>query len=285
MNNYNVMVRGIVVNGDMDGRRARSSGRCGSIRGASATIPSRTSSSPCRARRSTRFRRQGLEYLGAALRVHQQQPGAGARPLLSWRCSSRWASRRARRSSRMRGRRAHPRRGRTDRRRDGSRRCSSTASSASRCQCHSPARTGTGCMLVNPTQETEHYSQVDERLHYTYGAIYTSPGIGVKKAGPGSQYIQAFKDKDGNRLDGGKSYRLHVPAERAGGGVLVGDALRHRDPLDDPEPEQRLGPLVATTSSRSTPTARLTCTSRPRPRRPRMRATGSRRFPARASIR
>ncbi len=33
-----------------------------------------------------------------------------------------------------------------------------------------------------------------------------------KKPGPGSEYVQAFKDKDGNRLDGGKSYRLHVPA-------------------------------------------------------------------------
>lgn len=68
-------------------------------------------------------------------------------------------------------------------------------------------------LLVNPKQETEHYSQVDERLHYTYGAIYTSPGIGVMKAGPGSQYVQAFKDKDGNHLDGGKSYRMHVPAD------------------------------------------------------------------------
>jgi len=67
-------------------------------------------------------------------------------------------------------------------------------------------------ILVKPTQETDSYSQVDERLHYTYGAIYTSPGIGVMKAGPGSQYVQAFEDKDGNRLDGGKSYRLRIPA-------------------------------------------------------------------------
>ena len=67
-------------------------------------------------------------------------------------------------------------------------------------------------ILVKPTQETDSYSQVDERLHYTYGAIYTSPGIGVTKAGPGAQYVQVFKDKDGNRFDGGKSYRLHLPA-------------------------------------------------------------------------
>ena len=66
-------------------------------------------------------------------------------------------------------------------------------------------------LLVNPTQNTDSYGQLDERLHYTYGAIYTSPGIGVMKAGPGSQYVQTFKDKDGNRMDGGKAYRLHVP--------------------------------------------------------------------------
>ena len=67
-------------------------------------------------------------------------------------------------------------------------------------------------VLGTPTQEAANYSQLDERLHYTYGAIYTSPFIGVMKAGPGSNYVQTFKDKDGNRPDGAKSYRLHVPA-------------------------------------------------------------------------
>jgi len=67
-------------------------------------------------------------------------------------------------------------------------------------------------VLVRPSQETETYSQLDERLHYTYGAIYTSPAVGVMKAGPGANYIQSFRDKDGNRYDGAKSYRLHVPA-------------------------------------------------------------------------
>ena len=65
---------------------------------------------------------------------------------------------------------------------------------------------------VNPVQQTEAYGQIDERLHYTYGAIYTTPALGVMKAGPGGNYVQAFKDKDGNRFDGAKSYRLHVPA-------------------------------------------------------------------------
>lgn len=67
-------------------------------------------------------------------------------------------------------------------------------------------------VLNSSTGESENYSQLDERLHYTYGAIYTSPFIGSKKSGPGSEYVQAFKDKDGNRFDGAKSYRLRVPA-------------------------------------------------------------------------
>jgi hypothetical protein len=32
------------------------------------------------------------------------------------------------------------------------------------------------------------------------------------KAGPGGNYMQSFRDKDGNHFDGGKSYRLHLPA-------------------------------------------------------------------------
>jgi hypothetical protein len=66
--------------------------------------------------------------------------------------------------------------------------------------------------LVSASQEAATYSQLDERLHYTYGAIYTSPFIGTMHAGPGSTYVQTFKDKAGNRFDGGQSYRLHVPA-------------------------------------------------------------------------
>ena len=67
-------------------------------------------------------------------------------------------------------------------------------------------------ILVKPSQETENYSQLDERLQYTYGAIYLSPAIGVMKAGPGANYVQTFRDKNGEHFDGGRSYRLHVPA-------------------------------------------------------------------------
>ena len=90
-------------------------------------------------------------------------------------------------------------------------------------------------VLVDPNRESDTYSQLDERLHYIYGAIYTSPVIGTKKAGPGSTYVQAFKDKNGSRLDGGKSYRLPVPANVPAAAFLP---LRQLNPLHDPELEQ-----------------------------------------------
>ena len=98
---------------------------------------------------------------------------------------------------------------------------------------------------VNPVQQTDKYGQIDERLHYTYGAIYTSPGLGVMKAGPGGNYVQIFKDKDGNRLDGGKSYQLARARKGAGRGLLVDHAVRHGKPLHGPEPDQRRGSLVS----------------------------------------
>ncbi len=30
--------------------------------------------------------------------------------------------------------------------------------------------------------------------------------------GPGANYLQAFRDRDGNHFDGAKAYRLHIPA-------------------------------------------------------------------------
>jgi hypothetical protein len=60
-------------------------------------------------------------------------------------------------------------------------------------------------VLMDPDQESDTYSQLDGRLHYFYGAIYMLPAIGMEKADAGSRYVEAFKDKDGNRIDGGKS--------------------------------------------------------------------------------
>ena len=44
------------------------------------------------------------------------------------------------------------------------------------------------------------------------GLTYSFAYIGIKRLGAGQFYLISIKDKDGNAFDGGKSYRLTVPA-------------------------------------------------------------------------
>jgi hypothetical protein len=67
-------------------------------------------------------------------------------------------------------------------------------------------------VLLKPDQRDQNYEQLDERLHWFYGAIYMTPAMALKKAGPGSQYIQTFVDSQHNWLDGAHSYTLRIPA-------------------------------------------------------------------------
>jgi hypothetical protein len=67
-------------------------------------------------------------------------------------------------------------------------------------------------VLLDPTQESKDYSQLDERLHWFFIATYMNPHMAQTAPGPGSVYIQTFKDKGGQWLDGAKNYRLRVPA-------------------------------------------------------------------------
>lgn len=75
-----------------------------------------------------------------------------------------------------------------------------------------PGRTWKWAVLLNPDQRDEHYEQIDERLHWFYGAIYMTPAMALRQAGPGSQYVQTFTDSAHDWLDGAHSYRLRVPA-------------------------------------------------------------------------
>jgi hypothetical protein len=67
-------------------------------------------------------------------------------------------------------------------------------------------------ITLNPNQETEYYSQLDERTDYTFEAITMAEGMVKALVGAGSQYMSAAKDSTGAWLDGGKAYKLHVPA-------------------------------------------------------------------------
>jgi Uncharacterized conserved protein len=57
----------------------------------------------------------------------------------------------------------------------------------------------------------EFWNLLDERASWFYEAVGAGPAMAPKHPGPGSAYLSTYKDKAGEWLDGGKSYRLHVP--------------------------------------------------------------------------
>ena len=65
---------------------------------------------------------------------------------------------------------------------------------------------------LDPSQRTEFYDQLDQRAEWFYEAVSTSKGMVTTTPGVGSIYLASYADKDGDWLDGGKSYTLHVPA-------------------------------------------------------------------------
>ncbi len=68
-------------------------------------------------------------------------------------------------------------------------------------------------ILLDPSQETESYTQLDERADYFYEAVTTTTGMVTTTPGVGQAYLGAYHDNCGDWFDGGKSYRLHVPAD------------------------------------------------------------------------
>lgn len=66
--------------------------------------------------------------------------------------------------------------------------------------------------LENTNQEMPTYTQLDERASWFYEAIGVSDGMMGKIVGAGQVFIETQKDSEGNWLDGGKNYKLSVPA-------------------------------------------------------------------------
>jgi hypothetical protein len=65
-------------------------------------------------------------------------------------------------------------------------------------------------LTESATFETDSYRDVDASVTYAHQAFFTAEGMVQKVVGRGSQYLAAYKDGDGNWLDGGQSYSLHV---------------------------------------------------------------------------
>ena len=127
------------------------------------------------------------------------------------------------------------------------------------------------------------------RTSFLYAATVVSPAMCMRLTDIGSQYLMAVRDADGERLDGGKNYRMTLPHGHPGGAVLVGDPLRQPDPVDA---RRRLSdsrvPGASPTRPRRrppTPTARRPSRSVRSDRPTALRATGSRPRRARAGSR
>jgi hypothetical protein len=55
------------------------------------------------------------------------------------------------------------------------------------------------------------WNLLDERASWFYEAVGAGPSMAPKRPGLSSAYLGTYKDKAGQWLDGGKSYRLRVP--------------------------------------------------------------------------
>lgn len=66
--------------------------------------------------------------------------------------------------------------------------------------------------VAAPDQRAKYYEQLDERAAWLYEAVTNDPAMHGHITGKGQVYLGTYKDKDGDWLDGGKNYVLHVPA-------------------------------------------------------------------------
>jgi len=64
-----------------------------------------------------------------------------------------------------------------------------------------------------PDQRREFYDELDGRAAWFYEAVTNDPAMHGQKTGKGQVYLATYKDKDGDWLDGGTNYVLHVPAD------------------------------------------------------------------------
>jgi hypothetical protein len=64
-----------------------------------------------------------------------------------------------------------------------------------------------------PDQRRENYDALDGRAAWFYEAVTNDPAMHGQKTGKGQVYLAAYKDRDGDWLDGGTNYVLNVPAD------------------------------------------------------------------------
>lgn len=77
---------------------------------------------------------------------------------------------------------------------------------------HWPGASWKNALDLDPSQRAEYYDQLDQRTAWCYEAVSTAQGMVTTTPGLGSVYLANYTEKDGDWLEGGKHYTLHVPA-------------------------------------------------------------------------
>jgi len=67
--------------------------------------------------------------------------------------------------------------------------------------------------VAYPDQRDEYFDQLDERAAWLYEAVTNDMAMHGQRTGEGQVYMAAYKDKDGDWLDGGVNYVLNVPPD------------------------------------------------------------------------
>ena len=67
-------------------------------------------------------------------------------------------------------------------------------------------------MLFNVNQRQDGYDALDERATWFYEAVGAAESMAIRQPGPGQVYLGVNKDAAGDWLDGGRHYRLRIPA-------------------------------------------------------------------------
>lgn len=101
------------------------------------------------------------------------------------------------------------------------------------------------------TWDAKGYVDYDESASWFYQATGSSPAMVNKAVGVGSQYIWTPRDAKGAFLDGGKSYRLHLPPNipaKQFWSVIVYDALS-RSELENGQPFPSINSYANPTSN------------------------------------
>jgi hypothetical protein len=69
-------------------------------------------------------------------------------------------------------------------------------------------------VLDNSAQRGDGYDELLERASWFYEAVSFSEAMKSQTPGAGQAYLGAYADADGEWLDGGRAYTLHVPADQ-----------------------------------------------------------------------